>query len=614
MVDPPVRWGIISDEEQEMETYEYEASAPAVILYDFGVWSPQNWETNTADLKRHVRIKILKPEALSQATQTIFFEDYEKVKGLKAQTIRFVDGKRQLSKLALKQLPDTLLPQGKAKRFYFRDVEVGAILEYEYTLRNVNLECLHPWYFQQDLPVRWSEVRLDEFGPGFYRVQHVGRVVKSIRKTRWRMKHVPSLPREILVDNIDNHRLGLRFFMDFMPLYSEKKKWNEITRILAGRVLYQIDETPQRTLDALFALTQSIIRDAVTEEEKLSRIHGHVSRWMKWNGTWQYQVERDLTTIYRSKKGHSGEINALLYLMLDMAQIPVALVFVSTRAHGKVVSIPSVYHFNHFLVRVKADGQVFHADATSPYRSYQLPPAASLNGSGWLVKDSIARGEEIANEGVHLHRSEWQYAWEGQELKGTFRQQFSGYEATKHRGYWQQRDSLPYLVRLTPSLPLLWKIGPATAKGAHEPEGFMVVEMPLATQGPRLTGKDTIRFNPFLGLTEKLNPFPAGERIFPVDFHYRRNWEFAVRFSVPSGYRLLAVPENKIFVHPERSLRFSYHAQVNGPLVHLEAGLNIKKLSFGSHEYGRLRQFFVEAEKYINQDWVLVPMPPDGQD
>jgi hypothetical protein len=157
----PIKWGKILPADTSLKVYKQDATAPAVVLCDYG----------TADVgprteyTRHVRIKVLNENGLRYARVEIpyrYYEHYDVVTELKAHTINVApDGKVIISRVKAKNIGDVLTDRwNKKKVFNFPDVKPGSIIEYKYTVRSLDMVNLHNWYFQSTIPTLWSEYRV----------------------------------------------------------------------------------------------------------------------------------------------------------------------------------------------------------------------------------------------------------------------------------------------------------------------------------------------------------------------------------------------------------------------------------------------------------------------
>ena len=78
---------------------------------------------------------------------------------LKAQTVLPSGDRIEVSKKDI--FEEKLEGDWKRLKFTFPQLEEGAIIEFQYDLESENILQLREWYFQTDIPTRWSEYRLN---------------------------------------------------------------------------------------------------------------------------------------------------------------------------------------------------------------------------------------------------------------------------------------------------------------------------------------------------------------------------------------------------------------------------------------------------------------------
>jgi hypothetical protein len=165
----PMKYG--KPGESEINLTEYQ-NADAVILCDFGEYY-LNGRVGPVYLyfKRHLRIKILTDKGLKYAQQSIRYYDmtkasfYQNSSGfeLRAQTLNFEpNGKMVKSKLKQKDIVRSTVYNdfNTEVTLNFPDVKVGSIIEYEINIPTLDLVNPPIWYFQYEIPVLWSELRI----------------------------------------------------------------------------------------------------------------------------------------------------------------------------------------------------------------------------------------------------------------------------------------------------------------------------------------------------------------------------------------------------------------------------------------------------------------------
>ncbi len=166
----PIKWGKVDKTEFDLLPPTKDVNPPALVLCDFG----QVEISNRTFYKRHIRIRILNEDGLKYAKVEIPYstlKDHDDFLELKAETFNLEDGKIIRTKLKSKDIKDEKIYGDQRKKvFVLPDVKPGSIIEYTYTIASLDLAKLKNWDFQREIPVVWSEIRMDFPRPFTYLV------------------------------------------------------------------------------------------------------------------------------------------------------------------------------------------------------------------------------------------------------------------------------------------------------------------------------------------------------------------------------------------------------------------------------------------------------------
>ena len=278
---PPIKFGDVSKQEIEMQEYDLNPDADAVILCDYGYlefnYNLQNgWENR---LKRICRIKIFNDDGYNWATEQISLYDdnnvEQSISQIKGCTYNIENGKIIKTKLG----KDDIFSE-KASKYYKREkftlpnVKEGSVIEFSYTITSNYLTILDRWKFQRTIPVKWSEYRVNipeyftylknsQGFASFHKFETSSRA-RSINWTEnhrgytnlqssnpgsisqhkvnyqdktfhWIAKDLPELKDENFVGNINNYHLGVDFQLSSYKTFSNKihnvlTNWEEVNK------------------------------------------------------------------------------------------------------------------------------------------------------------------------------------------------------------------------------------------------------------------------------------------------------------------------------------------------------------------------------------------------
>ena len=305
---------------------------------------------------------------------------------------------------------------------YFTKRKPGCIIEYKYNWNVDSYSNLPFWYFQEKIPVRYSEYDTSIPDLFYFRPQsHVFQAyVTDITKTEGRsyqdtyrgddgqthiesypynienetraMANVPSLPDEAYMSSFRDNVQALRFqFVSVKPLGGFARTHSD-TWAKVGGILIDDDDFGGQ-LNRKLSNEDVIINKAKalkTDDEKIAYVFNEVKNTMKWNDIDDWYTTDGTSHAWDSKTGNSAEINIILFHLLKKSGVEVYPMVVSTREHGRVVPFyTSTAQFNRTVVLAPVDSaKQYVLDASGKYNMYNETPAELLNSSGLYIDKS----------------------------------------------------------------------------------------------------------------------------------------------------------------------------------------------------------------------------------
>jgi hypothetical protein len=150
----------ITGEERALTAVAGQPNAPAVILFSKGelhMMDPSRQELSS-ELVVSMRVKILTEAGKEHGNVKVVHSGGVRLQGFEGRTI-LPDG----TVVAVPKDATFKRTTSRARRFYvtsvaFPAVQVGAILDYRYSVKWDSIFFLEPWFFQQRVPVLHSEI------------------------------------------------------------------------------------------------------------------------------------------------------------------------------------------------------------------------------------------------------------------------------------------------------------------------------------------------------------------------------------------------------------------------------------------------------------------------
>ncbi|RYD86915.1 MAG: DUF3857 domain-containing protein, partial [Sphingobacteriales bacterium] len=356
----------------------------------------------------HKRNKIFNENGKSRGNiRILYFTGY--ISNFRAQTINMVDGKKVVTKIDKGQVfTEKIDKWRKAMVFTFPDIKPGSVIEYEFN-HMTQMLTLPAWFFQEDIPVRYSELITKVPTDHYYRQQarlrqplvkntsstesltgNVNRMPTTLDVSTRALANVPSLPYEpFMSSQLDNFQSIYFILSGFRQtnnssLGAVNDTWAKIGGTLAD------EEDFGRQLKKSLLNEQVLIAKAATlktDDQKIAYLFNEVKGQMKWNRNDSWYTNDGVVKAWEKKIGNATEINLVLYNLLHKAGITAYPMVVSTRDHGKVYpSYTFIHQFNRGVVYIPVDStRSYVLDASNKYNLYNQVPDNLLNSSGLYI-------------------------------------------------------------------------------------------------------------------------------------------------------------------------------------------------------------------------------------
>lgn len=623
---PPIKWGDIPREDLEMTVYEADSSADAVVLADFGE-VVFDFATNDGGYKftRHRRIKILKRPAFDRADVALPFYSYKNSEGfgkIRAQ-IFSPDGRKET--LRNRDIfEEEVSEYWSQMKFSLPNVQEGSVIEYEYELKAEGLFELPEWYFQEDIPVRWSEYRVHipqwfhyvtlrqgrqpdivESNTSqeqiFFRASGArgssGTVSAQVTHHRFVMKDVPAMKEEAYITTMDDYLARIRFqlsgtqFEVFKPVLTS---WEEVASELMDHASFGAQITKTRYHKDLLEAAQTAMAGAKTDEEKLQAAYAFLTNEMEWDGSTSMYVKDDLETCFEQHKANSGELNLMLIALLRAHGVDARPMLISTRGNGKTVqTYPILDQFNHVLAAVRLDDQIVPADLGSRFRPAGLPRVSSLNSQGWIVDPDNPQWAPInAPESKSVVMADFQLDASGL-LTGTMKQYHAGYGAVAAREAFREHPDGAHLQKSLRAFHAEAVVDSFHTKNLEATGEPLITDVFCRIPGSVQNAGDYLYLSPVIlpSLTE--NPFKVEKRLFPVDIPYPFNEQYIMKLQLPEGYHLEEIPEPVQVTLEGDGAHFNFFIKQSGEReLQVVSRFVVRQLHYEPEAYRGIRELF----------------------
>jgi transglutaminase-like putative cysteine protease len=405
----------ITEQDRTLTAVPGQPNAPAVVLFRKGelhMMNPASQDVSSY-LRVEVRLKILTAAGKDRGDVKIAHSGFFRLQGIEGRTV----------------LPDgTVVPLPKdvqfrrttsrSRRVYvtsvaFPAVEVGAILDYHYTVKWDSIFFLDPWFFQDRIPVLHSEIVYD--------------VPVTLQAAAWKSDpmHV-GLKSETLKGQEGTR---LRAWADDLPAVPEERDSLPFSDMAAQEMMLPTAYVTRNVVQRLFESWAATCKVFDDEYEAARRKDGDSAQRARQlaaaappatSGAGASRQRREAAAIYRfvrdevateeanrvwlprfstagavfdNRKGEPAEKALLLQVMLAAIGIDARLVWAADREDGSIdMQVPNPAWFDRVLVAAQIDGQRVFLDPEDRALSFgHLQPG--YEGTNALLYD--ARKPEI---------------------------------------------------------------------------------------------------------------------------------------------------------------------------------------------------------------------------
>ncbi|HAK78572.1 MAG TPA: transglutaminase [Runella sp.] len=630
-----ITFGEVPIEDIAMKVYPKDSTAEALVLYSFGEtsFSFRN-QTFYLTFKYHGRIKIFKKSGLDRATISIpYFKgdkalNDEYITQVKGFTYTLDNGNIVKERLAKEMIFNEKVTDNYHQiKFSHPKAVEGAVIEYAYEISTPMTVSQNPktWYFQSDLPVKWSEYRINIPSVLYYRMIFSGYLPlhindresatstrfagESMGGTSYRLviKDAPAFRNEThittpidYISKIDfelasinwpnvitkNYSLdypSLNYTLIKEPSFGGMLQKNSFLKDIANKIKANHKDTISQWNAATTYIAQNI-------------------KWDKTNGIFPSNLKK----VFEKKEGSSVDINFLLIALLRELDYDAHPLILSTRSNGSINPVYALLRkFNYVIAHVSHYGTDVLIDATDEFLKVGTIPKQCLSFNGWLVHPTHSRFVPLIpiESDKEFLKANLSILEEG-ELTGTITKSYSGYSGISTKNQFKELGEEKFLQETKKSKPA-WVISKVDYKNTNVLESAMEASYQLTINDFTTVAGTLIYFKPMLSEGYSLNPFKESKRTYPVEFDAPIENTFLASYQLPKGYEIVELPQSISVSLPEGGGKFVFSSAQTENRITISSRLTLRKSSFLPEEYGQLKEFFDQLIAKHNEQIVL---------
>lgn len=632
-----VIWGKTTVEELQYKECTFDKDAEAVVLYESGKLDLSNYNKG-AELKVHVRVKILSENALDRGDIRISYyakNKYEQVKDIKAQTINSEDGfNAKVYTLKKDGIFDVKINEEyKEIRFTLPKVQKGSILEYTYTILTKNIDGSRPWNFQNSIPTLYSELEVGIASYFTYNIHYQGNMLapkyqnakttEIIRGTKyyWFLKNVPAIKQETCSPYAHQYveQLSLKitgYYVSGLAKNSyegKKKNYEEIGKPIPKLAQEHFEDNDDiskylRKNKVYKDILAGLINENDNHKTKFLKVYKYVQEKIRSNEEYGIFIEQTPNELFEKKRGAVSEINLFFIGLLKQAGINAHPILLSTRDYKTVNKEGrSLRQFNQIASSIKVDNQRYEIDASQAEYPYDLLNEECF-GHWAYVYEGKDKGTWIVPDAKQMSKTQL-YCITKISEQGTnyhLNLKFSGYEGLRQRIHLSNTKTQSKFVNhlLIDNENTDISINDFEIKNADKKTQSLVVNVKAKNEEVS-TQEEMIYLDFFKFQDYREAIFKDSERWLPVDFSYPFSDNYIVDLELPTGYELVDIPHKEEVNILDNTCTFLYVPTQIGNSLQIVAKIIIRKHFFTVKQYPELKEFFETISTKLAEPIVL---------
>lgn len=590
----PIKFGKIDQADLEMKVYPADTSAAAAILCDYGYFNAAQFQ-----FVRTLRIKIFKKEGTSWGNQ--FFPISAKA------TIRGTTYNLENGEIVESKLKSESTFEERVTKSYFRtrvampNVKEGSIIDLEFRYIGLPRE----WRFQDEVPVRWSELIIEPSPFVTFRKNFFGFELIESKDGRSVAKEMPAFKKEPYMNSTSNYISKYEIELLTFRNYEFSTTWDIVNLRLAesdyfGRVM--------EGCTFLNSIAKEIENKYTDPIERLKAAHEAIKKAIKWNEEESLlSTSASLSIAFNKKIGNSADINLMLIKLLKKLDFEVYPLALSTRDNGFLSPInSSLTKFNYVVAYVLVDGKTYLLDATEEFLPVGMLPERCINLQGRLIDEKKSDWVDLMADKKERKLTQIEMKLEaGNVLTGkinTTRYDYAALDFRKHYGKFNSKEEY---VKDFESMNKGLSVISCSINNLDS------IYLPIKeTYEVKLKNKFTtlgnlVYINPLLFEQMTSNPFKTEERKYPVDFVYPSEKTYIFKLNLPEGAQVTELPKPLTMKLEDGSASVQYQVATTGNVVQLYYKFVLNKAIYSEVEYSDLRAFFSELVKKHTEQIVI---------
>jgi hypothetical protein len=205
----------------------------------------------------------------------------------------------------------------------------------------------------------------------------------------------------------------------------------------------------------------------------------------------------------------------------------------------------------------------------------------SKKNHGWITIESKTKAKKVVN-------GEFSISSDG-EIAGTLGVVSHGYEAYDVRKDLLEKGNEDFTKGLFANEQV--QIDKSEFENIRDLDKYTKTNYEVIFKDQTSASGDILYIKPFV-LIKTSNPFKADKRMYAIDYKTPVEVLYLCKFTLPDGYEVDELPQNKIIALPGNSAKYTFNISQTARHINLLSSLQINRPVFTEDEYFDLKEFY----------------------
>jgi hypothetical protein len=581
----PITFGKITKEEVASTTYDQDTSAAAVVLCDYGWFDKEN-----VQFTRILRYKILKKSGYDISDLRYLTGEKPAVKGFvyNMEGDQVVKEKLAASNIFFKKLSSGL----NETTIAIPNLKVGTVFDIQYTYTGLPSE----WYFQRDIPVKYSEIDIPQADYFKYSTNFFGYIPLTVSSLeRWGLANVPAFKPEPYINSRENYiskmEINIKAITYTGNFRAIASTWEDVNALLLQNSNFPAQKQPLPCVSSIV----DDLKGSGKQGDDLVRAAFDAVKKIAWNNEKNVVIsDEGLCNHFKLGSGSVADINFTLLQILKKLGFDAYPVVLSSRSNGLLSQFnPSINKLNYVIIALKTDTGFSLLDASEKYMPSYLLPDRVINGQGRIVDDQISQWIPLTCK----YKDQSNYRYEltlnpDLNLTGKIIMTLTDYAAYDFRDNYASYNSKDEYARAMEKENPGMVINDVSIDNLEDLYKPIVVTMDVTIEGLVTQVDKELYINPMLFEQVKESPFNAVDRVYPICFSRQEEKKVNVIINLPDNVTPGVLPKPASSKLRNNAIAFTYNSSAEGKQVKIDYAFNINSLTITQDMYKDVRNVY----------------------